>query len=64
LGELRHPRLGLLQTLGEQRGLFAEVGRLARVREVQQNQDSQSDGRRKPGVGADRGDEVVHREGE
>jgi hypothetical protein len=43
-------------------GLFPQGGRLARLREVKEHQDGQSDDGCKSRVGAHRGNEVVHRE--
>ena len=45
-------------------GLLAQVGGLAGLREVQQDEDRQADDRGEAGVGAHRVDEVVDREGE
>ena len=61
--QLGHAQLELLHVLGRFVGPVAQRGRLARLGEVQQDEDRQSDDGGESGVGAHRGDEMVHREG-
>jgi hypothetical protein len=61
---LGDPRLQPLDVLGRFIRPSAQRRRLARLGEVQKDQDGQSDDGRKSSVGAHGGDEMVHRKGE